>query len=42
MPMHYAEIFIGYKNAYFCMKNCESFLNFAQNIECGYTLVPPQ
>ena len=24
------------------MKNCEIFLIFAQNIDCGYTLEPPQ
>ena len=24
------------------MKNCEIFLVFAQNIDCGYSLEPPQ
>ena len=24
------------------MKNCDVFLIFAQNIDCGYTLEPPQ
>ena len=24
------------------MKNCDIFLTFAQNIDCGYMLEPPQ
>ena len=24
------------------MKNCDVFVNFAQNIDCGYMLEPPQ
>ena len=28
------------KNDYFLMKNCDIFLIFAQNIDCGYTLEP--
>ena len=34
MPMQYADIFKDIKN--------EIFLNFAQNIDCGYTLEPPR
>ena len=47
--LHYANMFVqnsaifhGYKNDYFQMKNCYIFLIFAQNIDCGYTLEPPQ
>ena len=29
------------KNDNFLLKNLDSFLNFAQNIDCGYTLEPP-
>ena len=32
----------GCKNDNFQMKNCDIFLIFAQNIDCGYTLDPPQ
>ena len=35
-------IFRGYKNENFQMKNCDIFLTFAQNIDCGYMLEPPQ
>ena len=42
MPVQYTAIFHGYKNDYFQMKNCNIFLIFAQNIDCGYTLEPPQ
>ena len=42
MPMQYTAIFHGRKNDNFQMKNCDSFLIFAQNIDCGYTLEPPQ
>ena len=41
MPMQYTAIFHGCKDDYFQMKNCDSFLIFAQNIDCGYTLEPP-
>ena len=40
MPMQYLAIFHGCKNNNFQMKNCDSFLIFAQNIDCGYTLEP--
>ena len=41
-PMQYTPIFHGCKNDNFQMKNCDVFLIFAQNIDCGYTLEPPQ
>ena len=41
-PMQYTAIFHGLKNDNFQMKNCDIFLIFAQNIDCGYTLEPPQ
>ena len=40
-PMQYLAIFHGRKNDNFQMKNCDNFLIFAQNIDCGYTLEPP-
>ena len=40
-PMQYTSIFHGCKNVNFQMKNCDVFLTFAQNIDCGYTLEPP-
>ena len=42
MPMIFTAIFLGYKNDDFQMKNYDIFLIFAQNIDCGYTLEPPQ
>ena len=42
MFVQYTAIFHGYKNDYFQMKKCDIFLIFAQNIDCGYTLEPPQ
>ena len=30
------------KNDTFLVKNCDIFLIFAQNIDCGYMLEPPQ
>ena len=30
------------KNDNFQIKNCDIFLIFAQNIDCGYTLEPPK
>ena len=42
MSVQYTAIFHGYKNDYFQMKNCNIFLIFAQNIDCGYTLEPPR
>ena len=43
-PKHYENtaIFQGCKNGNFQMKKCHIFLIFAQNIDCGYTLEPPQ
>ena len=41
MPMQYTSIFHGCKNDNFQMKNCDIFLIFAKNIDCGYTLEPP-
>ena len=41
-PMQYTAIFHGLKNDNFQMKNCDIFLIFAQNIDCGYTLESPQ
>ena len=49
MPVHYANtsmqytaIFHGCKNDNFQMNFFNIFLIFAQNIDCGYTLEPPQ
>ena len=42
MSVQYTAIFHGCKNGNFHMKKCEIFLIFAQNIDCGYTLEPPQ
>ena len=42
MSVQYTAIFHGYKNDYFQMKICDVFLIFAQNIDCGYSLEPPQ
>ena len=35
-PMYYTAIFRGCKNDNFQMKNADSFLIFAQNIDRGY------
>ena len=40
--MLYTAIFDGYKNDNVRMKICDILLIFAQNIDCGYTLEPPQ
>ena len=42
MSMYYTVIFHSCENGYFPMKNCDIFLLFAQNIDCGYTSEPPQ
>ena len=42
MSVQYSAIFHGCKNDNFQMKNFDLFLIFAQNIDCGYTLEPPQ
>ena len=39
--MYYTAIFHGCKNDNFQMKNCDVFLSFAKNIDCGYSLEPP-
>ena len=36
------QYFTAVKNNNFQMKNCDIFLIFAQNIDCGYRLEPPQ
>ena len=41
-PMKYTAIFHGCKNVHFQMKIVNIFLIFAENIDCGYTLEPPQ
>ena len=38
--MQYLAIFHGCEIDNFLMKNCDIFLIFAQNIDCGYTLEP--
>ena len=41
--MQCAAILSGCKNVNFQMDNCDIFLgNFAENIDCGYTLESPQ
>ena len=42
MPMQYLAIFHGCNNENFQMKKVNIFLTFAQNIDCGCTLEPPQ
>ena len=42
MSVQYSAIFHGCKIGNFRMKNCDIFLIFAQNIDRGYTLEPPQ
>ena len=42
MSVQYTAIFHGCKNDNFQMKYFDIFLIFAQNIDCGYTLEPPQ
>ena len=41
-PMQYTVIFHSCKKENFQMKNCKKNFTFAQNIDCGYTLEPPQ
>ena len=38
----YTAIIHGCKNVHFQMKIFNIFLIFARNIDCGYTLEPPQ
>ena len=42
VSVQYTVIFHGCKNGNFHMNKCEIFLIFAQNIDRGYTLEPPQ
>ena len=42
IPILYTTKFHGCKNDNFQMKKFIIFLIFAQNIDCGYTLEPPQ
>ena len=41
-PVQYLAIFHGSKKDNFQSKNYDVFLIFAQNIDCGYSLEPPQ
>ena len=41
IPMQYLVYFHGCKIDNFQMKNCDIFLIFAKNIDCGCTLEPP-
>ena len=41
-PMQHTAIFNGCKNDNFQSKSFDYFHIFAQNIDCGYTLEPPQ
>ena len=40
--MQYTDIFLVLKFENFQLKNFDSFLIFAQNIDCGYTLEAPR
>ena len=42
IPMEYIAIFHGNKTDNFQLKFFDFFHIFAQNIDCGYTLEPPQ
>ena len=42
LPMQYTEIFLTLKIENFQLKIFDSFLIFAQNIDCGYMLEPPR
>ena len=41
MLMQYTANFKSCKNDNFLIQNCSIFLNFAQNIDYGYTVEPP-
>ena len=41
MPIQYTAIFHSCRKDNFQMKNCDFFLTFALNIDCGYMLEPP-
>ena len=40
-PCNILQYFTAEKNDNFQVKNCDIFLIYAQNIDCGYTLEPP-
>ena len=42
MPMQYTEILKVVKNENFQQKSFDIFPNFAQIIDCGYSLEPPR
>ena len=42
MSVQYTALFHGCENDNFLMKIFDIFLIFAQNIDCGYSLEPPQ
>ena len=42
VPIQYIAICDGCKNVNFQLINCDIFLMFAQNIDRGYKLEPPQ
>ena len=42
ISVQFTAIFHGCKNGNFKMKKCDIFLTFAQNMDCGYMLEPPQ
>ena len=42
MSVQYTAIFHGCENGNFQMRKCHILLTFAQNIDRGYTLEPPQ
>ena len=42
MSMQYTAIFHSWKKDNLQMKNSDVLLIFAQNIDCGYMLEPPQ
>ena len=41
-PCNKLQFFTAVKTLICKMKTCDVFLIFAQNIDCGYTLEPPQ
>ena len=42
MPMRYRDFSEALNNENFQWKNFDIFLEFVQNIDCGYTLEPPR
>ena len=42
LSMQYTEIFLALQIENFQLKIFDTFLIFAQNIDCGYTLEPPR